>query len=135
MENTLDGCEDNFLEWGFERKKKLSQPKGFVVKGQEQNVCKLIKSLYGLKHAPWAWYEKLIDNLLNLNFKHYNIDDSTLFVKKVGKTIVYLVVFVDDLLITRNNETYIAFVKKYLNKSFEMTDLGHLHYYMGIEVN
>jgi hypothetical protein len=69
-----------------------------------------------------------------LNFKHFNLDDATLLVKKVGKIVVYLVVYVDDLLITRNNETYIAFIKKELKKGFEMTNLGHRHYYLGIEV-
>jgi hypothetical protein len=69
-----------------------------------------------------------------LNFKHFNLDDATLFVKKVGKIVVYLVVYVDDFLITRNNESYIASIKKRLKKGFEMTDLGHLHYYLGIEV-
>ena len=91
-------------------------------------VC--IKSLYGLKQAPRAWYEKLTKHLLKLNFKHFNLDDMTLFVKKVGKIVVYLVVYVDALLITWNNENYIASKKK----GFEMIDLGHLHYYLGIEV-
>jgi len=70
-----------------------------------------------------------------LNFKHFNLDDATPFVKKVGKTVVYLVVYVDDLLIIGNNESYIASIKKELKKGFEMTYLGHLHYYLGIEVN
>jgi hypothetical protein len=69
-----------------------------------------------------------------LNFKHFNFDDATLFVKKVGKNVVYLVVYVDDLLITKNNERYITSIKKELKKGFEMTDLGHLHYYLGIKV-
>jgi hypothetical protein len=69
-----------------------------------------------------------------LNFKNFNLDDATLFVKEVGKTIVYLVVYVDDLLIKGNNESYIASIKKELKKGFEMTDLGHIHYYLDIEV-
>jgi hypothetical protein len=69
-----------------------------------------------------------------LNFKHFNLDDATSFVKKVGKTVVYLVVYVDDMLITRNNESYIASIKKELKKCFKMIDLGHIHYYLGIEV-
>jgi hypothetical protein len=104
------------------------------VKGQEQKVSKLIKSLNGLEQAPQAWYEKLTQHLLKPNFKHHNLDDATLFVQKVGKTIIYLVVYVDDLLITGNNESYNASTKKELKKGFEMTDLGHLHYYLGIEV-
>ena len=70
----------------------MSQPKGFVEKGQKQKVCKLIKSLYSLKQAPRAWYEKLTEHLLKLNFKHFNLDDATLFLKKVGKIVVYLLV-------------------------------------------
>jgi hypothetical protein len=70
-----------------------------------------------------------------LNFKHYNLDDATLFVKKVGKNVVYIVVYVDDLLIIGNIESYIESIKKELKKLFEMAYLGHLHYYLGIEVN
>ena len=90
--------------------------------------------MYGLKQAPQAWYENLTEYLLKLNFKHYYLDDATLFVKKVGKTVVYLVVYVYDILMTGNNESYIASVKKELRKGFEMTDLGYVHYYLGIEV-
>ena len=62
---------------------------------------------------------------MKLNFKHFDHDDATLFIKKVGRSVVYLVVYVDDLLMTG---------KKDLKKIFEMTDMGHLHYYLGIEV-
>jgi len=71
---------------------------------------------------------------LKINFEHFNLDDATLFVRKVGKTVVYIVVYVDDLLITGNNESYIASVKQDLKKVFEMIDMGHLHYYLGVEV-
>jgi hypothetical protein len=57
-----------------------------------------------------------------------------LFVKNVGKNVVYLVLYVDNLFITGNNESYIAFIKKELNKVFEMIYLGHIYYYLGIEV-
>jgi len=84
--------------------------------------------------VPRAWYEKLTEHLLKLNYKHFNLDDATLFVKKVGKSVVYLVVYVDDLLITGSNDDYIASIKRELKKVFDMTDLGLLHYYLGIEV-
>ena len=112
----------------------VSQPEVFDVKGKEQKVCKLFKSLYGLKQARWVWYEKLVGHILKLHFKHYKLDDPTFFVKKVGRYIVFLVVYVDDLLMIGKNEYYIASIKRYLNKCFEMTYLGHLHYYLGIEV-
>ena len=123
-----------FLNGDLKENVFMSQPEGFVVKGKEQKVCKLVKSLYGLKQAPRAWYEKLTEHLLKLNFEHFDLDDATLFIKKVGRSVVYLVVYVDDLLMTGNNESYISSIKKDLKKIFEMTDMGHLHYYLGIEV-
>ena len=68
----------------------MSQLEGFVMKGQENKVCKLVKSLYGLKQAPRAWYEKLTKHILKLIFKHCNLDDATLLVKKVGRSILFL---------------------------------------------
>ena len=53
-----------------------------------------------------------------MDFKHFNLDDASLFVKKVGKIIVYLVVYMDDLLMSGNNENYIAYIKKELKKGF-----------------
>jgi hypothetical protein len=87
-----------------------------------------------LEQAWPAWYEKLTEHLLKFNFKNFNLYSATLFVKKIGKTVVYLVVYVDDLLIIGNNESYIASIKKELKKGLKMTDLGHLHYYFGNEV-
>jgi hypothetical protein len=74
-------------------------------------------------------------HLLKLNYKHFNLDDATLFVKKVGRRVVYLVVYVDDLFITGNNDDYITSIKKELQKVFDMTNLELLHYYLGIEVD
>ena len=102
----------------------MDHPEGFAIKGQEQKVFKLVKYLYGLKQAPRAWYGKLIEHLLKQNYKHFNLDDATLFVNKVGRSVVYLVVYVDDLLITGNNDDYIASIKRDLKKVFDMTNLG-----------
>ena len=71
---------------------------------------------------------------MKLNFKHFNLYDATLFVKKIGRSVVYLVVYVDDIFMEWNNESYIVSINTDLNKGFEMTCLGHIHYYLGIEV-
>jgi hypothetical protein len=63
----------------------MFQPEGFVKKGQEHKVCKLIKSLYGLKQTPRAWYEKLTKHLLKLNFKNFNLAYATLFCQEIWK--------------------------------------------------
>ena len=90
------GVKNVFLNGNLKENVVMSQLEGFVMKGQENNVCKLVKSLYGLKQAPRAWYEKLTKHLLNLIFKHCNLDDATLLVNKVGRSILFLVVYVDD---------------------------------------
>ena len=108
-----------FLNGDLKENVFMSQPEGFVVKGKEQKVCKLVKSLYGLKQAPRAWYEKLTEHLLKLNFEHFDLDDAKLFIKKVGRYVVYLVVYVDDLLMTGNNESYIASIKNDLKRSLK----------------
>ena len=72
-----------FLNGDFKENVFMSQLEGFVVKGKEQKVCKLIKSLYILKQAPRSWYEKLIEHLLKLNFEHFDLDDATLFINKL----------------------------------------------------
>jgi hypothetical protein len=97
------------------------------VKGKEYKVCKLVKSLYGLEQAPQAWYENMIEHIFKLNFKHFNLDNASLFVNKVGKIVAYLIVYAYYLFITRNNEIYIASINKELKKDFEMKNLGHLH--------
>ena len=133
-ESSSNGCEDCFLEWRLEIECLHVSARRLCCERKRTKVCKLVKSLYVLKQVPHAWYEKLTEHLLKLNFEHFDLDDATLFIKKVGRYVVYLVVYVDDLLMTGNNESYIASIKKDLKKIFEMTDMGHLHYYLGIEV-
>ena len=84
-----------------------------------------------LETSATTWSEKLIEHLLKLNYKHFDLDDATLFVKKVGQSVVY----VDDLMITRNNDEYISSIKNELKKVFDMKYLGLLHYYLGVEVD
>ena len=74
--------------------------------------------MHVLKQVPHTWYEKLTKHILKLNFKHFNLDDATLFVNNVGSSFVYLVVYVDDLLITWNNESHIASIMTELRKGF-----------------
>lgn len=81
----------------------VSQPKSFFVKGQEQNVCKLIKSIYFLTQTLGAWYENTTKYLLKLNFKNFSLDDATFFVKKIRKIVVYLVVYIDDFFYNREH--------------------------------
>ena len=96
-------------------------------------VCKLQKSLYGLKQASRQWYEKLSLVLLQRGYTHSG-NDYSLFCQRQANSVVFLAVYVDDILITGNNEAEIASLKSYLDNAFKIKDLGEVHYFLGIEV-
>jgi hypothetical protein len=97
-------------------------------------VCKLKRSLYGLKQAPRAWFEKFKSTLLRFSFVQSQYD-SSLFLCKTSTGLVLLLVYVDDIVITGTDSSLIAHLKKNLQASFHMKDLGHLMYFLGLEVH
>ena len=121
-----------FLNGDLHEEVYVTQPRGFVQKGQENRVCRLHKALYGLKQAPRAWFEKIHAYLTAQGFQN-SPRESTLYVKCVGDVILIIALYVDDMLLTGPNETHIAEFKANLNASFEMSDLGLLHHYLGIQ--
>lgn len=70
---------------------------------------------------------------MKFNLIYFNLDDAIFFVKKVAKYFVYLLMYVDDILMIGNNESYISSIKKELKIGFEMKYLGYIHHYLGIE--
>jgi len=70
----------------------MFQLEGFIVKGREQKVCKLAKALYGLKQTSYAWYEKLIEHLLKLNYKLFDLDDLTHLLRNLESKL-YILLF------------------------------------------
>ena len=110
----------------------VTQPRGFVKKGQEDKVCRCKKALYGLKQSPHAWYEKADTHLVKRGFRNSPIE-STLYVKREDDVLLIVVLYVDDLLITGPNERHIVEFKADLNATFKMKDLGLLHHYLGIQ--
>nr|GEZ12874.1 ribonuclease H-like domain-containing protein [Tanacetum cinerariifolium] len=107
-------------------------PPGFFKRG-ETKVCRLVKSLYGLKQAPRQWNQKLLEALLEAGFEQSK-NDHSLFIKNKGGVSLYLLVYVDDLVITGNNNEEIDNFKGFLNKKFKIKDLGELKYFLRIEV-
>eukprot|EP00253_Pinus_taeda_P015464 PITA_15464 len=110
----------------------MEQPIGFI-QTDFSLVYQLKKSLYGLKQAPRAWYAKMDRFLLESGFSRCYFDN-VVYTKKVGKSLIILVLYVDDLILTGSDPNLISHVKSNLKKKFEMTDLGHLHYFLGLQV-
>ena len=95
-------------------------------------MCKLKKALYGLKQAPQAWYSKIESYLLSIGFRKSEADPNLYYIV-VGGVPLILLLYVDDLFIT-GGEDLIEASKKDLALECEMTDLGLMHLYLGMEV-
>jgi hypothetical protein len=110
------------------------QPPSFVVTGREDKVLKLKKALYGFHQAPSAWNQKLDESLVTVGFQRCPSDPSIYYrSSKAGDRLV-VGVYVDDLVITGSSQKEIQKFKSEMMKMYKMTDLGLLHYYLGIKV-
>ncbi|KAD6794805.1 hypothetical protein E3N88_05701 [Mikania micrantha] len=125
--------QNAFLHGELKETVYLRQPRGFIDASKPDHVCLLHKSLYGLKHAPRAWFERLSTTLHNLGFTGSKTDPS-LFILNNSGTLVYVLIYVDDIIVTGNNTNAINDVIANLGTSFVVKDLGDLHYFLGIEV-
>jgi len=122
-----------FLHGILQEEVYMAQPPGFIDSQHPEYVCKLHKSLYGLKQALRAWNDKFTSFLPSLGF-HTTYADSFLFVKKSGSSVVILLLYVDDIIITGNASTMIDDVICALTREFDIKDLGPLHFFLGIHV-
>ncbi|KAK9187228.1 hypothetical protein WN944_018620 [Citrus x changshan-huyou] len=111
----------------------MEQPLGFIDSSKPSYVCKLHKSLYGLKQAPRAWFKCLSQALLDLGFKCSKADTSLFTLHKPNITI-FILIYVDDVIITGNNSTGIQDIITTLGSQFALKDLGKLSYFLGIEI-
>uniref|UniRef100_A0A2N9FVX0 Uncharacterized protein n=1 Tax=Fagus sylvatica TaxID=28930 RepID=A0A2N9FVX0_FAGSY len=111
----------------------MIQPPGFVHSDYPNHVCKLHKSLYGLKQAPRAWFERFTSHLLTIGFTASTADPS-LFVFRQGSTLLYLLLYVDDIILTGNSTAAITSLITQLAVTFELKDLGPLRYFLGLQI-
>ena len=102
-------------------------------KGGSNQVCKLLKSLYGLKQASRQWYAKLTSCILDFGFSQSKADYS-LFIKSTDNSFIALLVYVDDIIVASDSLDSIDVLKVFLNDHFKIKDLGILRYFLGIEV-
>jgi len=110
-----------------------AQPSGFEDSAHPDFVCHLNKSLHGLKQAPRAWYSWFATFLLSLGFVEAKTDTS-LFVYQRGSDLVYLLLYVDDIVLTASSQALLQRIIAALQHEFSMKDLGELHHFLGMHV-
>eukprot|EP00253_Pinus_taeda_P012378 PITA_12378 len=112
----------------------IEQPLGYEKKGEEHKVCKLKKAHYGLKQVPRAWYSRIDSYLLENGFEKCEGEPTVYIKEKYGKLLI-VVLYVDDVTFTGNDDYLIENFKAVMKEEFEMTDMGLLRYFLGIEVD
>lgn len=110
----------------------VSQPPGFVDTDRPHYVCRLKKALYGLKQAPRAWYQELRNFLLQTGCIN-SVADTSVFVYIKGAHIVYILVYVDDIIITGSSSLIVDGVIHVLATRFSLKEPTDLHYFLGVE--
>ncbi|GKD32834.1 zinc finger, CCHC-type containing protein, partial [Tanacetum coccineum] len=113
-----------FLNGELDEKVYMNQPQGFSMLGNENKVCKLIKSLYGLKQAPKQWHQKF-DEVVLSNGYLLNQTDKYVYSKfdESGKRVI-ICLYVDDMLIFGTDQVQVNLTKEFLSSRFSMKDMG-----------
>ena len=115
----------------------MEQPEGFIAKGEENKVCRLVRSLYGLKQAGRVWNRTFVHTIKKkLGFKTIHSDAGVYVLnqQKGGNTEMILILYVDDLLLLGEDLSKIGDVKCQLGKLYQMKDLGPASSYLGIQI-
>jgi hypothetical protein len=121
-----------FLHGELQEDVYMAIPEGVQVNKQNQ-VCKLLKSLYGLKQASRKWYEKLSSLLISEGYTQ-STDDYSLFTLRKENQFIVLLVYVDDIILVGTDLKEFTRIKTILDTNFKIKDLGILKYFLGLEV-
>ena len=120
-----------FLNGELSEEVYMQPPPGLSVNSNK--VCHLRRALYGLKQAPRAWFAKFSSTIFRLDFTASSYD-SALFLRHTDKGTILLLLYVDDMIIIGDDLSGIQELKDFLSQQFEMRDLGHLSYFLGLEI-
>ncbi|GJY58277.1 retrotransposon protein, putative, ty1-copia subclass [Tanacetum coccineum] len=111
----------------------MVQPEGVVDPKHPNKVCKLQRSIYGLKQASRSWNKRFDEEINKIGFSQ-NPDEPCVYLKASGSNVAFLVLYVDDILLMGNSVTMLKEVKSWLCKCFSMKDLGEASYILGIKI-
>ena len=123
-----------FLHGDLAEEVYMEQPLGFVAQGESDLVCRLRRSLYGLKQSPRAWFGHFSYVVQEFGMLRSTSDHSVFYHHNSSGQCIYLVVFVDDIVITGSDRDDIKKLKQHLFIHFQTKDLGKLKYFLGIEI-
>jgi len=112
----------------------MVQHDGFAKKVKEHLVCKLKKSIYGLRQASRQWYLKFDQVVTSFGFKE-NASYQCIYLKKNGNNFIILVLYVDDILLASSSVELLTETKFMLNSHFDMKDLGDAFVVLGIQIS
>ncbi|KAK4839943.1 hypothetical protein QYF36_026125 [Acer negundo] len=122
-----------FLNGSLDESIYMMQPEGFIEKGQVDKVCKLQKSIYGLKQASRSWNIRFDQAVKGFGFIQ-NPDEPCVYKRIKGDKLVFLILYVDDILLIENDVGVLTSAKEWLAKQFDMKDLGEASFILGIQV-
>ena len=122
-----------FLHGDLEEEIFMQQPSGFKESG-DGRACKLKKSLYGLKQSPRQWYKRFDGFMIDQGYSRSHYDHCVYFKNLKDGSFIYLLLYVDDMLIASSNKVEIGKIKRRLSSEFEMKDLGEAKKILGMEI-
>jgi histone deacetylase 1/2 len=126
--------QNAFLHGVLEEEVYMRQPPGFVDSAHPQHLCRLVKALYGLKQAPRAWHARLGSVLRRHGFVPSSADTSLFMLRRPDIT-MYLLVYVDDIIVVSSSHSAVGRLVHGLQSEFAVKDLGSLRFFLGIEVS
>ena len=123
-----------FLNGDLEEEIYMQQPIGFVNEGQENKVCRLLMSIYGLKQSSRQWYIRFHNTIILNGFIMID-EDHCVYIKISMDKFIIMSLYVDDILIAGNSKEYINEIKGWLSSNFEMKDMGEAAYILGVKIS
>nr|GFB19006.1 retrotransposon protein, putative, Ty1-copia subclass [Tanacetum cinerariifolium] len=122
-----------FLNGFLDEEIYMEQPKGFVDTDHLRKVCKLQRSIYRLKQASRSWNTRFDEEIKKFDF-HQNLDEPCVYQKASGSNVIFLISYVDDIILMGNHKPSLQEVKDYPGKCFSMKDLGDVAYILGFKI-
>ena len=122
-----------FLNGSLQEEIYMKQPTGFVEEGKENYVCKLKRSIYGLKQSARCWNSELDKQLKSMGFIQSS-SDPCIYIHISGEEIFLIAVYVDDIILAGENDKMMRYVKNSISQKFTVTDMGQMYHFLGVKV-